>query len=507
MDVKQLKTLVREILEEKSKAKNLLDILPLLKGDEVERCPKLKVVHALQKALAHIIKRGDFEDGNAKYRAWLSGVYDEAWQCLLNCVDSPDKKLSTQSVATLVTLWTTKIVSFKGGPEAGSDEDSEWTPEMHKGFRGILSKLSSSKRDATVAIERFSEYLAYADVCTAAIQHLAKTVHTVKNISDESERKSRNSLNFRRNVIRILELITYPDQEGRPNMLSKKLSTEDLQQNFSNLWIDFFWLLGRESNVEIYKRVLIILHERVMPHLTKPLLLTDFLMESYDVGGSISLLALNGVFHLIHKYNLEYPDFYKKLYALFTPDVLHVKYRARFFHLSDLFLRSPLLPEYLVAAFVKRLSRLALTAPANTLPMVLQFLGNLLIRHPGLQKMAGVGSATACEMEEDPYVMEEPDPAKCGASGSFLWEIVSLQSHALPQIGHAAKILQKFDTSSGGQPVVMPEWNVNDLLENTYEDMFETETKKKVFVNVPLTFERPEGFKNPKNEIVSELFV
>ena len=68
---------------------------------------------------------------------------------------------------------------------------------MHKGFRGILSKLSSSKRDATVAIERFSEYLAYADVCTAAIQHLAKTVHSVKNISDESERKSRNSLNFR----------------------------------------------------------------------------------------------------------------------------------------------------------------------------------------------------------------------------------------------------------------------------------------------------------------------
>ena len=57
---------------------------------------------------------GDFEDGNAKYRVWLSGVYDEAWQCLLNCVDSPDKKLSTQSVATLVTLWTTKIVSLKG---------------------------------------------------------------------------------------------------------------------------------------------------------------------------------------------------------------------------------------------------------------------------------------------------------------------------------------------------------------------------------------------------------
>ena len=31
----------------------------------------------------------------------------------------------------------------------------------------------------------------------------------------------------------------------------------------------------------------------------RPLLLTDFLMESYNVGGSVSLLALNGVFSLI----------------------------------------------------------------------------------------------------------------------------------------------------------------------------------------------------------------
>ena len=39
--------------------------------------------------------------------------------------------------------------------------------------------------------------------------------------------------------------------------------------------------------------------------------------------------------------------------------MLHVKYRARFFHLSDLFLSSTHLPEYLVAAFVKRLARSA----------------------------------------------------------------------------------------------------------------------------------------------------
>lgn len=36
----------------------------------------------------------------------------------------------------------------------------------------------------------------------------------------------------------------------------------------------------------------------------------------------------------------EYPDFYQKLYGLLDPSIFHVKYRARFFHLVDLFLSS-----------------------------------------------------------------------------------------------------------------------------------------------------------------------
>ena len=108
------------------------------------------------------------------------------------------------------------------------------------------------------------------------------------------------------------------------------------------------------------RRVLVILHDKVLPHLPRPLLLTDFLLSSYEMGGSISLLSLSGVFTLVQQHNLEYPDFYKKLYALFDPSVLHVKYKARFFHLADIFLTSSHLPEYLVAAFAKRLARIAL---------------------------------------------------------------------------------------------------------------------------------------------------
>ena len=64
--------------------------------------------------------------------------------------------------------------------------------------------------------------------------------------------------------------------------------------------------------------------------------------------------ALNGLFHLIQETNLEYPDFYTKLYALLDPGIFLVKYRGRFFKQLELFLKSPLIPSYLVASFLKR---------------------------------------------------------------------------------------------------------------------------------------------------------
>lgn len=43
--------------------------------------------------------------------------------------------------------------------------------------------------------------------------------------------------------------------------------------------------------------------------------------------------------------------------------------------MSDLFLTSTHLPEYLVAAFAKRTARIALAAPASALLAVLPFIG------------------------------------------------------------------------------------------------------------------------------------
>lgn len=64
---------------------------------------------------------------------------------------------------------------------------------------------------------------------------------------------------------------------------------------------------------------------------------SDFLTNSYNKGGLISVMALSGLFLLITEYGLEYPEFYNKLYALLEPSMFIAKYRARFFEVQHVF--------------------------------------------------------------------------------------------------------------------------------------------------------------------------
>ncbi|NWR97362.1 NOC4L protein, partial [Motacilla alba] len=246
----------------------------------------------------------------------------------------------------------------------------------------------------------------------------------------------------------------------------------------------------------LYKKVLVILHDSVLPYMNEPTLMMDFLTVAYGIGGAISLLALNGLFILIHQHNLEYPDFYKKLYSLLDPSIYHVKYRARFFHLTDLFLSSSHLPAYLVAAFIKRLARLALTAPPEALLMIIPFICNLFRRHPACRVLLHRPGGPA-DMSEDPYVMEEEEPSESRALQSSLWEIQSLQNHYHPDVAKAAAVLN--------QSLSEMEDDISGLLELSASELFDREVKKKA-VDVPLEFEQVRGLFGKKNDIFAEHF-
>lgn len=75
--------------------------------------------------------------------------------------------------------------------------------------------------------------------------------------------------------------------------------------------------------------------------------------------------ALAGIFVLVQHHGLEYPQFYDRLYSLLDAQAFHTRYRKRFFDLMDVFLKSPLLPAYIGAAFAKRFARLAISAPPS----------------------------------------------------------------------------------------------------------------------------------------------
>jgi U3 small nucleolar RNA-associated protein 19 len=123
----------------------------------------------------------------------------------------------------------------------------------------------------------------------------------------------------------------------------------------------------------------------------------------------------------MQKYNLDYPEFFIKLYALFNPTLFHTRYLARFLRLSDLFLSSSYLPAALVASFAKRLSRLSLTAPPHGIAAIIPMVYNLLKQHPTCMQL--IHRPDALPGRPDPFNPDEPDPLKTGALESSLWEL------------------------------------------------------------------------------------
>lgn len=185
--------------------------------------------------------------------------------------------------------------------------------------------------------------------------------------------------------------------------------------------------------------------------------LADWLGETVDGGGAHAMLAMNGLFILMTEYNLDYPNFYDRLYALLDANVLHARYRARFFRLLDTFLRSPLLSAALVASFIKRLARRALTAPPAGAILVIPFVYNLFKRHPGTMVML---QRLPDDDAQDPYDESSTKPTATRALESSVWELAALQTHYLPSVSTLAKVFSEQFTK--------PEFNLEDFLDHGY---------------------------------------
>ncbi|KAL8798008.1 MAG: hypothetical protein Q9182_007038 [Xanthomendoza sp. 2 TL-2023] len=291
-------------------------------------------------------------------------------------------------------------------------------------------------------------------------------------------RKEHLRLDTLDNIISILALLeTDTGERKNMNHFFQKIRHQDVkntakhQKHAQQLWLNILQCpLSRTQR----KNILSIMTTHVAPWFTRLELLMDFLTDSFDAGGSTSLAALAGLFHLIQKKNLDYSQFYPKLYSLLRSDILHSSHRSRFFRLLDVFLASTHLPAALVASFIKRLARLMLSAPPSAIVVVVPFTYNFLTKHPICTFMIhrkpeysewveGAGMA-------DPFNMAEPDPMKSKAVDSSLWELETLQSHYHPNVATMAKIISEQFTKQA--------YNLEDFLDHSYKSLLSAELSK-----------------------------
>lgn len=229
--------------------------------------------------------------------------------------------------------------------------------------------------------------------------------------------------------------------------------------------------------------LLLVLYEQLMPRMTKAVFLTDYFMTSLNKGGPVGLLALQGMFTLIQKYNMNYPDVYKKIYSMLDGYVFDTQYKSRFYYLTDMFLSSSHLPEALIAGYIKKFARLSLIAPPVDIIIMMTFIVNLLIRHPGLKMLMHRVTETT-GLKEDPYNIEETDPSLSHAIDSSLWEVKIIQHHVLPSVSSSAMFIQN--------PLPSVERDLSVLLDLRDDEIFGKEFKKRQ-KNPPVSFEKPNG--------------
>jgi len=215
----------------------------------------------------------------------------------------------------------------------------------------------------------------------------------------------------------------------------------------------------------------------VLSSLRRPEMLMDFYTDCINSSDlSLAVPALQGLFQLIISRNLDYPDFYSRLYTLLDQDILHSKYRSRFLRHLDIFLApTNHLPAATIASFIKRLSRLALFAPPAAIVAVIPFIYNLLKSHPICTFMLHRHpyppyTKSKDNLGVDPYDPEEKDPQRTGAIDSSLWELETLQSHYHPTVSSIARIVSEQFTKQ--------QYSLEDFLDHGYVTMLESELKK-----------------------------
>lgn len=319
-------------------------------------------------------------DAEKIYANWVHEKYLHFVKTLLSLLNHQTKNIQKKCLDCLMQLLKAEHEAIVKSPKFVPSQSYFPNTLFSRAIDGLLQ--CSNPTTMKNQLKNFDVYLRHSDIQFYSL----KNIHRILNSRGKSITQDANvRSNLCLFLLRITSSNSDPEEENgfiiTDEEQLEKFSPDSKERKklFSNTWLS---LLRLQLPSENLKKILANLHSDVMPYMEDPKLLIDFLTDAYDVEGPIALLALNGLFLLIQKYNLDYPDFFKKLYNLIDADVFEAHNRNRFFILMDLFLTSTTLPSYMVAAFAKRLARISLRTSPDAIKIILAMIENLMKRHP-----------------------------------------------------------------------------------------------------------------------------
>ncbi|KAL5044953.1 hypothetical protein BDW71DRAFT_208821 [Aspergillus fruticulosus] len=475
----KIQQLEDQISESRKHYNNIATLISMLSEDGSGVKPNLAVAVSLCRVFSRLIAGGNLTEverapENEKIVvAWLRERCREYQRLLESIMRDSDASSQITALTLAMRLLNERATHIPG------DDTQAWTSGL---FRNVFEAVIEARDGQALRSEFLEKFLKpYEDVTyytfmqvgeyasTARSTEILETLVTILSTCDTVPGSQHKFSNFY-------------NKASEQN--KKLLSVNSYKKRAQDAWLS---ILRNNLSQPLRKTLLRIMVHHIEPWFNRPELLMDFLTDSYNVGGATSLLALSGLFYLIQEKNLDYPQFYPKLYSLLDADLLHSKHRSRFFRLLNTFLASTHLPATLVASFIKRLSRLALNAPPAAIVAIVPFIYNLFKTHPTCTFMLHrvirdkeFQDELEAEGMDDPFDPEESDPDQTGAIESSLWEIESLQSHYHPNVASIARIISEQFTKHS--------YNLEDFLDYTYQGMLQAElgTGEKPLKKIPV---------------------
>ena len=474
------------ILESKKNYNRIKDLISIAKQEEYGQADATSATVSLCRIFVQLIAAGrltmreGLQNRDAVVVQWLNDRLAEYEKILL-------QMLERENQATTALTLCMRLLKFQGQHLTGLEEYSFPKPFLTRVVSVLLYSNMGDHAMQELVEKYVEEYqdvrfftfkaVEYASHCLACLIGMMKNLTASRSaiLTQGGEIEDTSTL-FEKafSMLYNMDKVPGPKEQFKnfymkpPNDKKHEvLSPSKLKKSAQGAWL----ALMRLASTKYEKKLLLdCMSREIAPWFVNPERLSDFLTDCYHAGGSMSLLALSGVFYLIQERNLEYPSFYPKLYSLLDAEILHSRYRSKFLRQLEVFLASSHLPAALVASFIKRLSRLALNAPPGAIVVIVPFLYNLFKSHPQTTFLmhrvirdAEMQVSVQKEGFKDPFDPDEADPMETGAIDSCIWEIVQLQSHYHPNVATIARIVSEQFTK--------PSYNMEDFLDHSYHSV------------------------------------